>query len=54
MRLAGRKFGEAAAGELAALLEGVSGPARLATVADLIIDCASGSELLARAAEPTT
>ncbi len=53
VRLAGRKFGEAAAGELAALLEGVSGPERLAEVADLIIDCASGPELLARAAETT-
>ena len=54
VRQAKRKFGEAVAGELAALLEGVSGPGRLAEVADLIIDCASGSELLARAAEPTT
>ena len=51
VRQAGRKFGEAAAGELAALLDGVSGPERLAEVADLIIDCASGPELLARAAE---
>ena len=54
VRQARRKFGEAVAGELAALLERVSGPGRLAEVADLIIDCASGSELLARAAEPTT
>ncbi len=53
VRQARRKFGEAAAGELAALLERVSGPGRLAEVADLIIDCASGPELLARAAETT-
>ena len=51
VRLARRKFGVETAEELAALLEGVSGSGRLAEVADLIIDCASGPELLARAAE---
>ena len=51
VRLARRKFGVETAEELAALLEGVSGSGRLAEVADLIIDCASGPELLARVAE---
>ena len=51
VRQARRKFGVETAEELAALLEGVPGSDRLAEVADLIIDCASGPELLARAAE---
>ena len=51
VRQAGRKFSVEVANELAALLEEVSGPDRLAEVADLIIDCTSGPELLARAAE---
>lgn len=38
--------------ELAALLEGVSGPGRFAEVADLIIDCTNGPELLAHVAQP--
>ena len=51
VRQARRKFGVETGKELATLLEGVSGSDRLAEVADLIIDCASGPELLARAAE---
>lgn len=51
VRLAGRKFSVEAANELAALLEGVSDLERIAEVADLIVDCTSGAELLARAAE---
>ena len=48
VRLARRKFGVETAKELAALLEGVSDPDRVAEVADLIIDCTSGPELLVR------
>ena len=48
VRQARRKFGVETAEELAALLERVSDPDRLAEVADLIIDCTSGPELLAR------
>ena len=51
VRQARRKFGVETGKELATLLEGVSGSDRLAEVADLIIDCASGPELLARAAD---
>ena len=51
VRQAERKFSVEVANELAALLKEVSGPDRLAEVADLIIDCTSGPELLARAAE---
>ena len=51
VRQARRKFGVETGKELAALLEGISSSGRLAEVADLIIDCASGPELLARAAE---
>ena len=50
-RLARRKFGGETASALATLLEGVSGSGRLAEVADLIIDCRSGPELLARTAK---
>lgn len=50
-RQADRKFGGETASALATLLEGVSGPGRLAEVADLVIDCRSGPELLARAAK---
>ena len=46
VRLARRKFGSETAERLAALLEGVSDPERTEPVADLIIDCASGSDLL--------
>ena len=51
VRLAERKFGVETATALATLLEGASSPERLAEVADLIIDCGSGEELLSRAAE---
>jgi len=47
-RLAGRKFDAGAAEELAAALAGVTDPDRLARVGDWIIECATGSELLAR------
>ena len=48
-RLAGRKFGDRAAERLAALIEGVSDPERLAEVGDWIIDCGTEAEFLARA-----
>ena len=50
VRLAERKFGRETAKELGVLLETVSGSGRLAEIADLIIDCASGEELLVHAA----
>ena len=45
---AGRKFDAVAAEGLAAALAGVTDPDRLARVGDWIIECATGSELLAR------
>ena len=46
VRQAGRKFGAETAERLAALLRAVSDAERTDQVADLIIDCASGSDLL--------
>ncbi len=48
-RQAARKFGAATAARLAALLEGVSDPARLEEIGESVIDCADGADLLARA-----
>lgn len=50
-RLAKRKFGPETAEELKPLLDGVLDHQRLGEVAALILDCASGEELLSRAAE---
>ena len=50
-RQASRKFGADAGARLAALLAGVADPGRLAEIGDLVVDCASGAELLARAQE---
>ena len=50
-RLAERRFGAEAGARLAALLAEVADPERLAAVGDLVIDCADGAELLARARE---
>ena len=50
VRLARRKFGSETADRLASLLAGVSDPERVGEIADLIIDCASGNDLLAQAA----
>ena len=47
-RQAARKFDAGAAEGLAAALAGVTDPDRLARVGDWIIECATGSELLAR------
>ena len=50
-RQAGRKFGADAGVRLAALLAGVADTDRLAEIGDLVVDCADGAELLARARE---
>ena len=50
-RLAGRKFGAETGARLAELLAGVTDAERLAGIGDLVIDCADGAELLARAEE---
>ena len=50
-RLAERRFGAGAGARLAELLAEVADPERLAAVGDLVIDCADGAELLARARE---
>ncbi len=47
-RQAARKFDGGAAEGLAAALDGVTDPDRLARVGDWIIECATASELLAR------
>ena len=46
---AARRFGVDAGERLSVLLAGVSEPERLAAVGDAIIDCGTGSELLAAA-----
>ena len=53
VRQAGRKFGAGTAKRLAALLGAVSDAARIDQVADLIIDCASGTDLLKQLESPT-
>ena len=50
-RQASRKFGAGTGARLAALLAGVADPGRLAEIGDLVVDCADGDELLARARE---
>ena len=50
-RQAGRKFGADTSARLAALLAGVADTDRLAEIGDLVVDCADGAELLARARE---
>ena len=50
VRIARRKFDAGTASELGALLEEVSGAWRLTEVTDLIIDCATGQELLTKVA----
>lgn len=49
VRLASRKFGAGAESRLTALLAEVADAERLAEIGDLVIDCADGAELLARA-----
>ena len=47
-RLTARKFGEDASERLTALLARIDDPERLAEAGDLIIDCATGDDLIAR------
>ena len=53
-RQAARKFGAATAPRLAALLERVADPERLAQVGEWIIECAAEGELLARVQSATS
>ena len=46
-----RKFGAATAKRLSGLLKGSSDPERLVRVADWIIDCDTGEDLIGRASE---
>ena len=46
-RLATRRFGDAAGERLSALLAGVSDPERLVEVGEAIIECGTGTDLLA-------
>lgn len=50
-RQAGRKFGAGVGVRLAEVLAGVTDAERLAGIGDLVIDCADGADLLARAEE---
>ena len=50
VHMARRKFDAGTASELGALLEEVSGSGRLTEITDLIFDCATGQELLTKAA----
>ena len=47
-RLTARKFGGDASERLTALLARIDDPERLAEAGDLIIDCATGDDLIAR------
>ena len=49
LRQAGRRFGADVAEALSKLVGGVDDPDRLAEVGDLVVDCATGRELLDRA-----
>lgn len=53
-RQASRKFGAGTGARLAALLAGVADSGRLAEIGDMVVDCADGEELLARAREDAT
>ena len=51
IRSATRKFGRETARRLAKVLEGVSDSEQVGLAGDLVIDCATGEELLAEAAK---
>ena len=51
-RQAARRFGAGTAEALAGLLEGVDDANRLAEIGEMIVDCGTGSELLARVEAP--
>ena len=46
-RLVTRKFGSAAAGRIAPVLDGLSEPARIAAIANAVLDCQTVEELMA-------
>lgn len=48
-RLVARRFGAGAAGQLAPLLDGMLDPARIAVVADAVVECETAEEFIARA-----
>ena len=48
-RLAARRFGDGTAADLTEVLRGVNDPERLTDMSELVIDCATGGELLAGA-----
>ena len=50
--MAERRFGTATGRELAGILAGVEDNAELVRVSTLIVDCATGQDLLARARRP--
>ena len=50
-RQARLKFGAGTADELSRLVAGIDDPERIARIGDLIIECQTGEELLARARE---
>ena len=54
VRMAQRKFDAGTANELGPLLEEVAGSGRLAEIGELIIDCGTGQELLAKVANQPT
>ena len=51
VRVATRKFGRETARRLAGVLEGVSDSEQVGRIGDLVVDCATGEELLAEAAK---
>ena len=48
-RLAARRFGDGTAADLTEVLRGVNDPGRLTDMSELVLDCATGGELLAGA-----
>ena len=52
LRLAARRFGAGTAEALTGLLEGVDDADRLAEIGEMIVDCGTGDELLARVEAP--
>ena len=49
LRLAARRFGDGTAADLMEVLRGLNDPERLTDMSELVVDCATGGELLAGA-----
>ena len=49
LRLAARRFGNGTAADLTEVLEGLNDPQRLTDMSELVLNCATGGELLAGA-----